>query len=149
MPEIIGQKERQNAMKEIRSALKEMVGTNQFLETTNREGTYTISFERDDGTRCSAIAYTEKKEDIDRFVLHHKYKVASRVKDLAERNGIALYVDEKLILDIELTHEEQEELDARELAALEAAAESSAHNVQDDNCNPDPNTPFYSDTDSM
>ena len=149
MPEIIGQKERQNAMKEIRSALKEMVGTNQFLEATNREGMYTITFEGDDGTRCSAIAYTEKKADIDRFVLHHKHKVASRVKDLAERNGIALYVDEKLILDIELTHEEQEELDARELAALEAAEESSAHNVQDDNYNADPNTLFYSDTDSM
>ena len=109
MPEIIGQKERQAAMKEIRAALKDMASTNQFLEATNGTGKYSIVFEADDGTRCSAVAYTAHKEDIDKFVLHHKNIVASRVKELAERNGIALYLDEKLVLDLDLTAEEQEE----------------------------------------
>lgn len=123
MPEIIGQKERQEAMREIRSALKVMVSTNQFLDAVNTAGKYTVIFDSDKGEHRSAIAFTERKEEIDHFVCQHKRMVADRVKFLAERNGIALYPEEKQVLGITLTDEEQEELVAKELAALEAAEE--------------------------
>jgi len=126
MPKIIGQAEQQAAMKEIKSALKEMRDTNLFLETLNNSKKYTISFVSEDGTKHHAVAYTEKKEDLDRFVLHYKHLMANRVVKLASENRISLDLDEKLAFSLDLTPEEEEELTRRELAELEDV-EASFH----------------------
>ena len=153
MPRIIGQAEQQSAMKEIRVALREMESTNLFLNTANKSGKYSILFTADDGTRCSAIAFTEKKEDIDRFVLHHKHRIANRVKALAEENRIALEIDEKLALGIDLTEEEEIELDQREMAALEAASAQNASDPENETFNHDQtdgtDQPYYNNIEEI
>ena len=45
MPKIIGLTEQQSALREISAAVKKMDGINDFLNTPNPEGKYTISFE--------------------------------------------------------------------------------------------------------
>lgn len=120
MPKIIGQAEQQAAMREIKSALKEMGDTNLFLEAINHSKKFTISFVADDGSKYHAIAYVEDKEKLDHFVLHYKHLTANRVKQLAEENRIALDLDEKLAFSLDLMPEE-EELTRRELAELDNA----------------------------
>ena len=119
MPKIIGQAEQQAAIREMKVVLKEMVDTNLFLDALNSSKKYKISFIGEDGTKYHAIAYTEKKEDMDRFILHYKHRMANRVLELAKENRIALDLDEKLALSLDLTPEEEEELTRRELAELE------------------------------
>lgn len=121
MPKIIGQAEQQAAMKEIKKALKEMVDTNSFLSALNSSKKYQISFIGEDGKKHHAIAYMEKKEDMDRFVIHYKHLMANHVLKLAQENRISLDLDEKLAFSLDLTPEEEEDLARRELSELENA----------------------------
>lgn len=121
MPKILGQEEQRAAMKEITTALKDVADTNSFLDALNHSKNFTISFVAEDGSKYHAIAYAEKKEELDRFVLHYKHLMANRVKMLTEENRIGLSLDEKLAFDFDLTSEEEDELTRRELAELEHA----------------------------
>lgn len=118
MPKIIGKAEQQAAMREIKASLKEMADTNQFLDALNNSKKYRISFVGEDGQNYHAIAYTEKKEDIDRFIRHHKHLTANRVLKLIQDNRISLDLDEKVAFGLDLTPEEEEELIKRELAEV-------------------------------
>lgn len=119
MPKIIGKAEQQAAMREIKAALKEMVDTNQFLDALNNSNKFKISFIGEDGQNYHAIAYTEKKDDMDRFIRHYKHLMANRVLTLTQENRISLDLDEKVAFGLDLTPEEEDELTNRELAALE------------------------------
>lgn len=147
---IIGQKEQQAALKEIKAAYKEMESTNKFLEHQNGKGKYTVIFTTENGTRCSAVAHAESKEIIDRLVLHHKHLVSDRVVKLAEENRILLDLDEKLTFGLDLTPAEQEEFDAHMLAELEAAEQAAVEADEgtppaEEELEPDnsPDKPFY------
>ena len=95
MPQIIGYEEQKLALKEIRTILKEMESTNQFLEKTNSEGYYSILFTADDDTKCSAVAFSEDKKTIDQFILHRKHMLANHVQKLTEEHRIRLSPAEK------------------------------------------------------
>ena len=120
MPKIIGQAEQQAAFKEIGSLLKGLEKTNQFLDKENPSGQFTISFTTEDGTKYSAIALAEHKSVVDNLVLNNKAAVRKRVEELAKEHRIGLDIDDKLVLDIQLTPEELEIVEARELAKKEA-----------------------------
>ncbi len=132
MPKIIGQKEQQDALKEIKKAVKEMENINAFLNAKDFSGQYTISFTDDKGKKLSATAYIEKKEDIERFIVHNKAKISSHIADLAEKNRIALDIDEKMTLDIPLTAEELKIYEEQELEKIlaEEAAKSTGNDSQ-------------------
>ena len=133
MDSIMGQKEQQAALREIKAACKEMESTNKFLTCSNKEGKYTISYIADDGSRCSATADAASKDEIDRFILRHKQLITNNVVELADKNRIMLDPEEKELFGLELTAEEREELDARLLAKLEAEEQSSAAAEDADN----------------
>lgn len=130
MPKIIGLEEQQAALKEIRDALKEIKHINSFLEHENEGGKYTISFIADDGTRCSATAFANSKEEVDSLIQQHKTRIRNHVRSLAEKNRIHLEIEEKLDLGFELTFEEQAKLEAEEYTDM-AAEEDEA---DEENC---------------
>ena len=58
MPKIIGLTEQQSALREISAAVKKMDGINDFLNTPNPEGKYTISFEAGGKRHQTSRSYT-------------------------------------------------------------------------------------------
>lgn len=100
MAKIMGYEQQQEAMKNIRSGLKEIEGTNVFLDSANETGKYTVYFSGPDGKRVSATILCPDKAVIDQLVRQYKESVAQDLASQAEANRIELEPDEKTILGL-------------------------------------------------
>lgn len=127
MAKIIGKEQQEAALKEINVARKEMENTQSFLGApAPATGQFIIKFVDANGKKQTATAFASKKEDIDVFVMQHQKRVADRVSDLSQRNHIALDPKEKSLFGMQLTQEEQDELDELTLSAMVAEEELAA-----------------------
>ncbi len=98
MPKIIGQAEQQQALKEITAMLKEVVAVNQFLNSQNESGKYTISFADTNNQKHSCTLFSSDKEDVDLLVLNYKDRLKEKIQSLTEEFRIALDPSEELLL---------------------------------------------------
>ncbi len=100
MAKILDQEEQRKALKNITSSVKDLESANEFLQTTNPSGIYTITFAGEDGKKkYSTEIRVPSKDDIDRLIMAHKESEKHRIRKLAEENRIALDPEDDVILD--------------------------------------------------
>lgn len=100
MPKIIGQAEQQQAMRNIKAALKDLTITNQFLETQNPDGIYTVTFKDSEGNHYTTTVYSEEKHVLDSLARAYKKQVVDDAVRQAESNRIEFEPEDRQILGI-------------------------------------------------
>ena len=101
MAKIIGLEKQKKALKEISTVIKEINSANEFLNTSNPTGEYTISFIPEAGKKVAVDITVSNKETIDQLVHAYKAMVRDHVTNLAAEHYISLDDQEKAILGIE------------------------------------------------
>jgi len=97
MPKIIGHAEQLQAVKDIKAALKDTKILNEFLETDNPTGKYTISCKGPTGQQITTTIEIPDKEILNNLILAYKQKVGEKVLQIAQNNRIELEEDERTV----------------------------------------------------
>jgi len=99
MANIIGLPEREKALREIQTILKELAITNKFLEMHNASGSYTISFKDEEGKKHSTDL-TASREEIAALLMRYKNERKEYILQLAREHRIGLDPEDNEILGI-------------------------------------------------
>lgn len=94
MARIIGLKEKQLALKEINQKLRDLKPVNEFLEASNPDGVYTISF----GEHKTQLLCKDQ-ETIQALVFAYKKDMVSKIREQAERFSIEFDEEEEMLLN--------------------------------------------------
>ena len=98
MANIIGLKQQQEALKKVRSALKEVETMNAFLLAQNSSGQYTLSFTDETGKKISTDIVASK-EEVDNLIAKYKKGMKDYIFTLAEEFHIGLDLEDEKILE--------------------------------------------------
>lgn len=101
MPKIKDLDAKQRALKDVKAGLKDLESINHFLNASSADNTFVISFQTADGSKVSATAFTENKEEIDLLIMNHRERIVNDINYKAQKYTIEFDEHDLMILENE------------------------------------------------